>query len=97
MRGLDTEGDDASCGGDGRGAPAGGAKFVRLADHVVGRKDQHERIAIAFRREYGGDRNRGAGVAAHGLKHDVGVEATLAQLLRYDEPEVRVGDDDWTP
>ena len=58
---------------------------------------QHERIAIAFGRKYRGDRDCGTGIAAHGLEHDVGFNATLAQLLRHDKPEVRIGDDNRTP
>jgi hypothetical protein len=94
VRGLDAESNDPSFGGCGRGMPAGCAEFVGLAHHVVGREHQHGRIAIAFGRKYCGNRNRGTGIAAHGLEHDVGFDATLTQLLRHDEAEVRVGDDD---
>ncbi len=97
MGGLDAEGDDASLGGGGRGTPAGRAEFLRLADHMVGCEHQHEGIAIACGREYGGNRNRGTGIAAHRLQHNIGFHAALAQLLRHHKPEIRVGDDDRTP
>ena len=96
MRGLDAESDDPSLAGGGGGKPAGRMEFLRLAHHVVGCEHQHQRIAIALGRKHGGNCDRGAGIAAHGLEHDVGFDAALAQLLRHHESEVRVGDDDRT-
>ena len=94
MGGLDAEGHDPALRrGRGR-APAGFAEFVGLADDVIGRQHQHEGIAVAFGREHGGDRDGGTGIAAHGLEHDVGLDAALAQLLGHHEAEVGVGDDD---
>ena len=92
--GLDAEGDDPALGGGAGGAPAGFAELVGLANDVVGREHQHERIAVALGREHGGDRDRGAGIAAHRLQHDVGLDAALAQLLGHDEAEIGTGDDD---
>ena len=92
--GLDAEGDDPALGGGAGGAPAGFAELVGLADDVVGREHEHEGIAVARGREHGGDRDRGAGIAAHRLEHDVGLDAALAQLLGHDEAEIRIGDDD---
>ncbi len=77
-------------------ASAGFAELVGLADDVIGREHQHEGVAVALGREHGGDRDRGAGIAAHRLQHDVGLDAALAQLLGHDEAEVGIGDDDRT-
>ena len=94
MGGLDAEGDDPPLGGDRGGALAGCAEFVRLAHNVVGRQHEHEGIAITFRCEQGGDRDRKTRIAAHRLEHDVGLDAALAQLLGHDKAEVGAGDDD---
>jgi len=61
---------------------------------VVGRQHEHEGVAIAFGREQGGDRDRKTRIAAHRLEHNVGLDATLAQLLGHDKAEVGIGDDD---
>ncbi len=94
MGGLDAEGDDPPLGGDRGGALAGCAEFVGLAHNVVGRQHEHEGIAIALGREQGGDRDSKTRIAAHRLEHDVGLDATLAQLLGYDKAELGIGDDD---
>jgi len=91
MGGLDAEGNDAPLSGDGGGALAG-CKFVRLTHNVVGR--QHERVAIAFGREQGGDRDRKTSITAHWLEHDVCLDTALAQLPGHDKAEVGIGDDD---
>ena len=53
-------------------------------------------LRIAFACERGGDRDRGTGIAAHRLEHDIGLDAALAQLLGNDEAEIRIGDDNRT-
>ena len=82
------------CGRGFGSAPAGLAEFLGVAHDMVGGQHQHECVAIAFGREHRRDRNRGTGIAAHRLEHDVGFDAVLAQLLGHDEAEVGIGDDD---
>ena len=94
MRRRDAEGDDLPLRRGGGGLPAGGAELVGLADDVVGRQHQHDRVRRAASRQHGGDRHGGAGIAPHRLEHDVRLDAALAQLLGDDEAEVGIGDDD---
>jgi hypothetical protein len=44
---------------------------------VIGREHQHERVAITFGREHGGDCNGETGITTHGLEHDIGLDPAL--------------------
>ena len=44
--------------------------------------------------QQGGHRNRRAGIAAHGLEHDIRAHPALAQLLGYDKAKIGMGNDD---
>ena len=70
-----------------------GEAFV-VADDVIGRHDQHDRIGMFMRRSNGGDRDRRRGIAAHGLEDDVGDNADLRQLFGDDEARIQIGDDE---
>jgi hypothetical protein len=90
----DAERHDQAHGGGRRGATARGVKLGRLAHDVVGGEHQHDCVRIAPRSQRGRDRDRRTGIAPRGLQHDVSLDADLAQLLRDDEAEVAIGDDD---
>ena len=48
-----------------RRIPAGHDESLRVADQVIGRDDQHDRVRVLPLPEAGRDRDRGGRVAAH--------------------------------
>ncbi|MNZ48029.1 hypothetical protein D3C78_657630 [compost metagenome] len=63
-----------------------------VAQHMVGRKDQHQLVTAFGHQLHGGDGHRRRGIAAEGLQqHGLGLQADAVQLLLDDEAVILVG------
>ena len=91
---VDAECDDAALGGNSGRFGAGLDEGVGIPQHVVGGEDQHNGGGILRCGERSRDRHRQCGIAAHRLKHDIGLNVAFAQLLSDDEAKIGIGDDD---
>ena len=77
----------------GCGAFDGVGKGREIADRVVGRHDQHQRIGFRLGQRQGGDAGGGGRVAADRLEQERARNGRdLAQLLGDDEPMLFIGD-----
>jgi hypothetical protein len=88
MRWLQTEGDDASGRGGWKCLPARRKKCLLIEDYMVGRKNKDDCVGIASRDQVRGGGNSGTGISPRRLKHNLGVDAELAQLLGNDEAKL---------
>jgi hypothetical protein len=92
--GLDAKGHDPPFSRGRCRAATGIAECFGLPNDVIGREHQHQGVAVALDREYGGNRDRRTGIAAHRLEYDIRLDAALTQLLRHHEAKVVLGDHD---
>lgn len=94
MARADAEGDEVPIGQGVQAGRQGLVECVRVADHVVGGRDRHERLGVVGCKPEGRGQDRGSAVAPLGLdQHGAGIDAGLAQLLGRDEADVGVSDD----
>ena len=90
----DAKGDQMPAARGRRGALGGVAEGVELADHVIGRHHQHQRVGLARGQPQRGDAGRRRGIATDRFEHQrIGRGADLAQLLGDDKPVLLIGDD----
>ena len=91
---LDAEGDDASGLGGCAPGEAGGAKFRRIENDVVGGQRQHHGLRVALERHRGRGGDRRPRISPQRLDHDRCLDADLFGLAAREEVEIRSGDDD---
>ena len=88
----DAEGDEITRGDRRHAVRHRRAKGRGVRHHMVGRRDEHDRLGVFAQQPERGGEHGGAGVAPRRLDQDrAGVDSGLGQLLGDDEAEIRVG------
>lgn len=80
-----------------RRRPAGRHEGRRVADDVVGCRDQDDRLRVDAGGVAGRDRDGGGRIPPLGFEQDVGRHPGLHQLLGHDEAGLDLGEDDEAP